>query len=432
MSDRTNKRRTGIMNPRLICTFVLAGLLMSVVMAAAKEVGSDRVAAVVNNQVIPQSEVVKHKQPFMRSMSLQLGVIPPGKWPTEREILDELIVVHLLEQEAARKSITIDERMVNASIEAIRKRNNLTPEKFIGYLARNGVNYDDYRKMMKRQLLLSRLIEREVTSKVPLSEEDAQRYFKTNRDSIQDQFNKLMESMAPPRPPEEEVKPDIPTHEELHIGGRIKLRQIMLNIPPNAKPQVVKGVMEKAKRIHEEAMTGADFGQLAKKYANDPKGGDLGWMNYKDMAPNIQKAVQRMKPGDILPLQSRNGVVVFYLEDAKGRQTKRMPIPEKQRKELERQWKAAYEQQKMRAKQQQAEEPRAEDVPSEEPSTTAQAGGKKDNPKNASTILTPAEEKEYEKVRNKVIAILKTEKIQARMKEWIGELKKNSVIEVKL
>jgi hypothetical protein len=46
--------------------------------------------------------------------------------------------------------------------------------------------------------------------------------------------------------------------------------------------------------------------------------------------------------------------------------------------------------------------------------------------------LTPAEEKEYQRERAKVVAILRSQKSQARMKEWIEELKKNSIIEVKL
>jgi peptidyl-prolyl cis-trans isomerase SurA len=430
-----NRHRTGIMKSKLIFTFALSGILAWAGTIAAKDLGSDRVAAVVNNQVIPLSDIIKNKQPFMRSMSLQLGVIPPGKWPTERELLDELIVVYLLEQEAARREIKIDDRMVDASIEAIRKRNNLTPDKFIGQLARSGINYDDYRKMMKRQLLLSRLIDREVTSKIAMSEEDGQRYFKANRDAIEDQFKKLVESMAPPKPPEEELKPEIPTHEELHVGGKIRLRQIVLSIPANAKPQVVKNVMEKAKRIHSEAMTGADFGQLAQKYSDDPsakKGGDLGWMDYKDLSPNIQKMVQHLKTGDIYPVQARTAVIVFYLEDAKGRSTKRIPIPEKQRKELERRWKEQHEKRDMAAKQQQGGEADGEEVRREEPKKSAQDGKAANNPKKSSTILTPEEEKEYEKVRNKVIAILRTEKVQTRMKEWINELKKNSVIEVKL
>ena len=47
-------------------------------------------------------------------------------------------------------------------------------------------------------------------------------------------------------------------------------------------------------------------------------------------------------------------------------------------------------------------------------------------------ILNPEEAKEYQKVRNRVITILRTELIQSRMKEWIDELKRSSIIEVKL
>ncbi len=425
------------MKLNLTCIFVLATIVASAPTPAPAQVYSDRVAAVVNGQVILQSDIAKHKQPFMRSMStLPLGVVPPGKWPTEREILDELIVIYLLEQEAARRDVKIDDRMVDASIEAIKKRNNLTQDRFVVYLAANGVNYDDYRKMMKRQLLLSRLIDREVTSKVPLSEEDGQRYFKANRDAIDEQFKKLVESMTPARPPEEQVKPEIPTHEELHIGGKVRLREIVLKIPANAKPQAIQNVMEKAKRIHTEAMTGADFGQLAHKYSDDPsskRGGDLGYMDYKDMAPPVQKIVQHLKPGDITPpLRTQAAVMMFYLEDAKGRTTKKVPIPEKMRKELEQRWKEAQEKREIQNRQKSGEEADGDEASRGQAKKEAQAGGEKPDPKKPSTILSPAEEKEYEKMRQKVIAILRTDKIQKRMKEWIDELKKNSVIEVKL
>lgn len=397
---------------------------------------SDRIAAIVNSDVILESDVKKQKQPLIRSlMNLPLGIVPPGKWPTEREILDELIVIHVLEQEAAKRGITLDEKAVDASIESIKKRNNLSDEQFVLFLAANGMSYADYKQLMVRQFRLTKLIDSEVTRKTPISEEDAQKYFKKHQSEINDQYQKLLESMAPPQPPEQEAKPNIPTHEELFVGGKIKLRQITLKIPGEKKPKDIERVMETAKKIYREAQTGEDFGKLAKKYSQDPyakSGGDLGYMDYKDMVPALQKMVQRMKVGDLTPpLKSADSMLMFYLDDAKNRKEKSVPIPEKTRKELEKRWKQEYEKRAEQKKSQAAQRKEPENVQTE--GNNPQTGSQQDSSATkALGVLTPTEEKEYQKVRNKVITILRSELIQSRMKEWIDELKRNSIIEVKL
>jgi len=395
---------------------------------------SDRIAAIVNSDVILESDVKKQKQPLIRSLiNLPLGIVPPGKWPTEREILDELIVIHLLEQDAAKKGITLDDKAVDASIESIKKRNNLSDEQFVLFLAANGISYSDYKQLMVRQFRLTKLIESEVTRKTPISEEDAEKYFKKHKSEINEEYQKLVESMAPPQPPEQQAKPNIPTEQQIFTGGKIRLRQITLKVGGEKKPKDVQKVMETAKKIYQAAQTGEDFGKLAKKYSQDSwakSGGDLGVMDYKDMVPQLQKMVQHMKVGDLTPpLRTADSVLMFYLDDAKNRKEKSLPIPEKTRKELEKRWKQEYEK-KIAEKKTQSTQRR-------EQASTQSEGNEKASDADVKQmkslgILNPEEAKEYQKVRNKVITILRTELIQSRMKEWIDELKRNSIIEVKL
>jgi peptidyl-prolyl cis-trans isomerase SurA len=266
-----------------------------------------------------------------------------------------------------------------------------------------------------------------------LSEEDAQLYFKKNRGNIDELYKKMLESLTPSRPPQEETKPQIPTHEEVYVGGKLRLRQITLKMPDKNRKSAEK-MMEKARQIYREAMTGADFGNLAKKYSQDPlasKGGDLGAMDYKDMVPAMQKVVQRLKPGDVSPpMGTQDSLIMFYLVDGKGRKLQKVPIPEKIRKQLEKRWQESQAQRQ---------------APGGQPSQKgSDVGNEEDNPekdgpeaptskpKKASEVLTPAEEKEYVKVRGKVADLLKNETIMTRMKEYIEELKKSSIIEVKL
>jgi peptidyl-prolyl cis-trans isomerase SurA len=395
---------------------------------------SDRVAAVVNGDVIRESDVTKHKLPYMRNLAgLPLGIIPPGKWPTEKEILDELIVIHLLEQEANKLGIKVDDKGVQASIDSVKQRNKLTQDQFILYLAMQGINYSEYRDIMKRQLKLTKLLAMEVQQKIALSEEDAQLYFKENREKIEEQYQKLIESFSAVPAPKEQTEPEIPTHMDVYVGGKVRLRQIILKMPSDKKD--IPKVMAKAKKIYHEAVTGADFAQLAKKYSDDSsasKGGDLGFIDYKNLLPELQQLVKRMKEGDVFqPVVSRNSVMIFYLAEAKNRQAKREPIPEKERKQFEELLKKSQARREVQQKQAQPKENPGGDATVDNPEDVLTTDSKSSTAKKGS-ILTPAEEKEYRKVRRKVIEILKTEKIQARLKDWIEELKKSSIIEIKI
>jgi peptidyl-prolyl cis-trans isomerase SurA len=394
---------------------------------------SDKIAAVVNGDVILFSDIEKHKRPIVRQLNrLPLGIVPPGKWPTEKEILDELIVMRLLEQEAKEKKIAVTDAQVDAAIDALTKRNRVSRDKFMMFLAANRVGPSEYRKLMKRQFILNRLITEEVTRKVPLREEDAQQYFKKNRDKINEEYDELVKSHTPARPPTREPKPHIPTYVTKHVGGRVRLKQITLPVPPRAGKKDAQRILAKAKQIQREVMTGADFGKLAKKYSVDSfakSGGDIGMMRAKDLRPEYRKMVEILDVGEMSrPLPSRRGVVILYLAEAKGRVAKRVPLPEKVRKRLERQWREKYEEAKARSERnrRRTNSPRH---PASPPRTAAKRNSK---PVKDLGILSPEETKEYKEVREKVYAILRNRKTEARMKDWIQELKKNAIIEVKL
>jgi peptidyl-prolyl cis-trans isomerase SurA len=419
------------MKRKVISLFLVLLALGGVAKWSHAEIATDRIVAAVNGDVILESDIKKQKQPVMRQLSnLPLGVIPPGKWPTEKEILDELVVMRLLEQEAAKKGIKIDDKNLDASIESIRKRQNLDEDQFIIFLSGNGLTLPEYKKVMRRQFTLTKLIGTEVLQKIPLSEEDAIQYFKQNKGKIEEKYQQVTAGVAPPQPPQQAKEPEIPTHAEIFIGGKIRLRQIVLKVPAAGNRKAVAKVMEKAKMIYREASTGADFAQLARKYSDDAgasSGGDLGSMNYKDMVPGLQKLVQRLKEGDVSPpLQTPNGLIIFYLAEAKNRTKKRVPIPEKERKEMEKQLKKAQEerlaqQRKPPSQKQQHKDEEGEDAPDP-----------KNKPKIPAGALSREEEKEYLKVRGKVVELMKHDKIQSRMKDWIEELKKNAIIDMKL
>jgi parvulin-like peptidyl-prolyl isomerase len=427
--------------PAIVFILALIGALSWGRSVGAAPVYSDRVAAVVNGDVILESEVKEQKQPFVRkNFAMPLGVVPPGKWPTEKEILDELIIIRLLEQEASKKGIQMNDQGLDAAIKSLRERNKMPYDKFIMFLAANGLNYADYRKMMRRQMVLSALISREMNQKATVTEKDAQEYFKENKGKIDEQYEKLMERLNPTPEPQEEEKPKVPTHKEVFLGGKLRLRQIVLKItnPNNAKEK--DKVIQTVRKIFDEIKTGADFGQLAKKYSQDStasKGGDLGFMDYKDLHPNMQKMVQQMKVGEVAPpLSTKNSLIVLHLAEGKNRKTTKIPIPEVERKKMEKQIDEMFEKRKAERERARAVAERAPKKPLQESSEDGEKDKEtpevKKKTEKDSAVLSDGEKKEFEKERDKIMGILRSQKMRATMKEWVEDLKKNSIIEVRL
>ena len=412
-----------------VCICILVTGLSYAQSANKSGLYSDRIAAVVNGYAILESDIKLHKQPFVRNFTnLGLNIVPRGKDPTDREILDELIVYELLQQEARKKNLKIDDASLNATLREMAKRNRMSPEEFALFVVSKGVSYSDFREMMRRRLISEEIIALEVTRKLVLSEEDVQKFYKENADKIEDMYTKLMEQSKGAGPSPEEKKIELPTHENRYVGGKVRLYQISLNIPSRASKKEKKHVVEKAIKIYRAAMTGADFSKLAKKYSQDvyaASGGDIGWMNYSDMIPQVQNIVQRMEVGRVLPpVQGRNEFIIFYLADAKGRSIKKVPIPEKIRKKMLKQYEAQQKAMLARLKKQQKD--------AKASNSKKKLMQEKQVPTKNLGILNLEEEKNYRKVHTKVYTILRMEKIQNRIKEWIKELKKNALIEIKL
>ncbi|MEW6349351.1 MAG: peptidylprolyl isomerase [Thermodesulfobacteriota bacterium] len=421
---------------------ILAAAVLWSVTQASAEVYSDKIAAVVNGDVILHSEVIKYKHPFVRSFfqGFDLGVVPPGKWPTEKEILDELVVIRLIEQEAKHKGAKIGDQQVLAHAEMIKKRNRMSQDQFVEQLAANGLTFDGYKKLIKRVITLNLMWSSEVAQKIPVREEEAQQFYKDHKDEIPAKWRDLKEKMIPARPPTaQEEEPKIPTSYEVRTGGSVKLRQITIKEPAVKNRAAMEAFEKKVRTVMEEHQKGADFGALARKYSQDSmaaKGGEIGWMAYKEMNPQLQKVVERLKKGALHPVKTAQGAMLLYVEDEKSRQLKTIPYSEQERKEMEDQLKAHRKALEQRASAQRSEAAERGDSKSDEAGDEEDAkflGGNKDpKPLKPLGILSEDEEKAYGKVRNKVMAILRMERSQKRLKEWLEELKKRAIIDVKL
>lgn len=257
----------------------------------------EKIAAVVGEDVILGSEVEEKAAPLLAEAARESD---PGQRTARasalrREVLDRMIDDALILQEAAELRLSVTSEQVDASIDEIKRQNNMDDSQLRQALAGQGMSMASYRQDLKRQLLRFRVINIAVGSKVTISDEDVKNYY------------------------------------ERHMKGEgaleVKASHIFLAIPDGADASVVAEKQALARKLLERAQAGEDFAALAKEYSDDAatraEGGDLGYFG-KDMLPKpIEELVFSMKPGEIRgPVRADRGFHVIRLVDRRQKAVK--------------------------------------------------------------------------------------------------------------
>ena len=257
----------------------------------------EKIAAVVGDSVILASEVEERAAPLLAEAT---RIPDPGKRAARaaalrREVLEHLIDDELVLQQAAELKLTVTSEQVDASIEEIKRQNNLDDEQLRAALRGQGMTMAAYRADLKRQLLRFRVINIAVGSRVTISDEEVKSYY--------DRHMKSGENL------------------------QVRASHIFVSIPENADTTAVKEKQALAQKLLERAQGGEDFAKLAREYSDDPatrsEGGDLGYFG-RDMLPKaIEEMVFAMKPGEIRgPVRADRGFHVIKLVDRKTKAPK--------------------------------------------------------------------------------------------------------------
>jgi parvulin-like peptidyl-prolyl isomerase len=287
----------------LSCVFVLASSLGLLLFPGSGRAAVllDRVVAVVNEEIILESEV---NQAANQSFKAELGDVdlatPEGQRRYEahrRKMLDMLIERLLVAQKAKDLKIDVTEDDVRTAAESVRTQNNLTEEQFAEALKQQGfATIADYKKAMRKQLLQLKVINQEVRSRVTVGDDEVRSYYAQSvRQAAGDQM-------------------------------QVHLRQIFLSIPPNATTSQADEKRRIANQILTELRGGQDFTAMAKKYGDDAAskaGGDLGWLQRGDLPTELREPVASMDAGDLRgPISSERGLHILQLIEKKSGEVK--------------------------------------------------------------------------------------------------------------
>ena len=279
---------------KLRCSFRPVLVVLVLVVFAVAPFGSgaevvDRIVAVVNEDIILLSDMERNIEEY-RAMAKEAGQ-EQAAWyltPDQRsQLLEKLVNDKLLEQEAKRLGITISEGEVDSAIDRVRQINKISQEEMLRYFKLQGMEMGEYREKIKEQLLQSRIVNREVKSKVVITEEQLKEHYQAN---IQ------------------------------QYAGQTKyhLRHILMQTSSPA-PDERERVYRNMEQVRVRLKKGETFSDLAKAFSQAGtarEGGDLGLFESRLLADNIREALNGVKAGGHTGVvETEQGYQIFYVED---------------------------------------------------------------------------------------------------------------------
>ena len=269
------------------------GLRLLLPAPAAEAAVLDRIAAVVNNDVITLSEVQEEALPQIQKITKDF---------VEREqdaqlvnlyqrYLDQLIVRRLQIQEARKDQLIPSAAEVNATIDDLKKKNGFkTDDELKRALATEGLSLDAFRRRVGEQLALSRITLKAVRNKIIIDEKEIQQFYEANRDKYR-------------RTPE------------------VVIRHILIAVPPEASGPQVAEAQAKAEAALAKLRAGTDFAEVAKAYSDGPTGqtgGSLGTLHRGELAPELEEPAFTLAVGRVSDLiRTQAGFNIIKVEARK-------------------------------------------------------------------------------------------------------------------
>jgi len=243
----------------------------------------DRVVAVVNDSVITLSELERAAKLVEKEGGAATASV--GKAALRRKILDQLIEGKLVEQAAARVGITVSEKEIDAAVDDVRRRNNISLDELVRALKGSGITYMEYRERLGSEIKQVKFSSRQFRSKAAILEEDIESYYRQHSN-------------------------------EFHGPASYHLGMISIYEPDR------QAAKKAANKILALLQSGESFKDVARRYSDGPniaEGGDLGILNAGELDQSIESVVRKLSVGEFSDIiWTSAGPAIIRLIDKKG------------------------------------------------------------------------------------------------------------------
>lgn len=277
---------------KLVRLSLCAALLCAFPVFAEEVQPIDNILVVVNEDVITRHELDTRLAVVVRQLKKQ-GTLLPEPAVLERQILERMIGDMLQTQFAKETGLRIDDAQLDKALTRIAQQNKLASlAAFRNKLEQDGIDFNKFREEIRTEILTTRLREREVDSKLVISENEIENYLKNQS-------------------------------KQAGKGEELQLAHIMVVVPEQASAEKIQTYRLKAEQALAKLRAGAPFAQVAAGYsdAGDAlQGGNLGWRSADRIPGMFVEAIQKMKPGEVSEiLRSPNGFHILKLVDRRSK-----------------------------------------------------------------------------------------------------------------
>jgi peptidyl-prolyl cis-trans isomerase SurA len=267
------------------------GLAGPSALAAAEAAVVDRIVAVVNEDVITLYDIETLIRPVSQNIKAQR--LPPERElqamaKLRNEMLSNLIDTKLTEQEVKRYNITVADEEVENYIRQLKQRRSATDEQLQALLTEQGMTLEDYRREVKLQLQRTKLVNREVRSKVVITEADIKAYYEKNK-------------------------------AKYGGGTRYHIWNLFVKLPSQASPADREAAQGLLGEVLAELRRGRPFPEIVRltsERASAVQGSDLGLFRTEELTPQLREVVRNLKPGEFSRvIESDFGYQIVYVEE---------------------------------------------------------------------------------------------------------------------
>ncbi len=252
----------------------------------------DRIAAVVNDDVITRHELDNRMDIVVRQLKKAGTPLPPME-ALEKQILERMIIDMLQTQFARETGVRVDDTQLDKTMQRIAQENKFASlAEFRAKLEKDGVDFRKFREEVRSEIISTRLREREVDSKLVVSNSEIENYLST-------------QAKQPGK------------------GEEYQLAHILVLVPEQASAEKIQASRQRAEQALAQLDNGADFAQVAAGFSDAKdalQGGSLGLRPADRIPALFLDALQKMRPGEISQiLRSPNGFHILKLIERHSR-----------------------------------------------------------------------------------------------------------------
>jgi len=281
------KLRSQLLFPLVTALALLCAVAQS---AAAEEVLLDRIAAVVDQDVVMASELEERVNEIYTRLKNNGTEVPP-KNVLVPQVLERLILEQIQLSRGQRAGVRISDDEVNQAIERLAESRGLSVDEMVEHAHDSGVSLRRLREQVRNEMIIKRVQEGSVNRRINVSEQEIDNFLKSEEG-------------------QQWSSPDV------------RLGHIILPLSAGAPRDEVAMVENKARELFEKLQDGADFKSLAIANSagqNALQGGDLGWRKMSQLPSIFISAVKKLSPGEVsVPIRSDAGYHLLKLYERRG------------------------------------------------------------------------------------------------------------------